>query len=221
MGKLSETYFGTDEVPQCIVLGGYQEAPFREVFGDLKTEFSCESSCFSGYLFSDPPLSVIKNVYGAPSAYEAVKTLKDGNCRAMTFVGYAQSRVGHEIGEVIVPTRIKGLDSISNEGELKPEVSKESLMVQPDEFGGRHLSKQAVTYESQEVDREIESFEPHSIDLELATIVKASNNLGIDCQFYLIISDRAFEDLFDEKKKNRKIESMIELLTKIKSRFAS
>lgn len=217
MGEISQAYFGTNDLPRSIVLAGHQEGPFREVFGDLEVEFSGKSACSSGYLFSDPQLAVMKDVYGAASAYDTVKTLEDGNCKSMVFVGWAKSRAELEIGEVVMPTRVKGLDSISRGQEFEPEIIKENLLAQPDHFGGRHLSKQAVTYESQEVDREIENFEPHSIDLELAAIIKAAKELGIDCQFYLVVSDYAVEDLFDEEKKNKKMKSMIDLLTRIKS----
>lgn len=217
MGKISQTYFGTSDLPKAIVLAGHQEEPFREVFGDLDVEFSCKSSCFSGYLFSDPRLAIIKDVYGASSAYESIKTLEDGNCQSMIFVGWAQSRAEHDIGDVVVPTKIRGLDSISGEREIEPGISEEELPVRPDDFGGRHLSKPAVTYESRELERDIENFEPQTIDLELATVVKTAGNVGIECQFYQAISDNAFEDLFDGEKKKRKNKSMIDLLTKLKS----
>lgn len=219
MGKISQTCFGTSDLPKAIVLAGHQEETFREVFVDLDVEFSCELTGFSGYLFSDPRLAVIKDVYGASSTYDAVKTLEDGDCQSMVFVGWAQSRAEHDIGDVVVPTKIKGLDSISRGEEIKPKVSEGSLPIRPDDFGGRHLSKPAITYESRELEREIENFEPQTIDLELATIAKISENLGIECQFYQVISDNAFEDLFDEEKKERRNKSMIDLLTGIKAHF--
>lgn len=124
MGELSQTYFGTNNLSRAIVLAGHQEKPFWEVFGDLDEEFSCKTACFSSHLLSNPRLTVIRRVYGVASAYDAVKTPDDGNCRSMVFVGWAQSRGKHDIGEVVMPTKIKGLDSISKGEAFEPEIRK-------------------------------------------------------------------------------------------------
>jgi len=228
MGKWAKSLFGqeTFEAVGIVVAGTNKQAFEKEILGFFDEVVSSKDSVFHAHLVKKDGKAypIVFNVYGAPAMVDVLTEMHDGGCRTVLFVGYAYGGFKNlAIATIVVPSQSYHFDGIYHplkidkkvalpDQELKEKLEQLFTKHKIEYIEGINVSVPAVTLQLPHANKEYQEIQPATVEMELASCLSRSKDIGMRAVGTLIISDNRTAGMGDESKRKLRYEGKRKVL---------
>ncbi|MEK6934731.1 MAG: hypothetical protein AABW46_02525 [Nanoarchaeota archaeon] len=228
MGHWAKSLFGQESFESTgIVIAGTNPQEFeKSILSLFDKVISSKDSVYHGHLVekAGKQYPIVFNVYGAPAMLDVLTEMYDGGCRNVLFIGYAYGgfKQNLEVGSVVVPSRSFHFDgsypqgkAVTPDKKLTSAVKKLFTQEGVDFHIGPNISVLAVTYQLPHANTRYRNIKPVTVEMELASCLSRSREIGVRATGILIISDNRSSSIGDEVKRELRHQAKTKILTSL------
>ncbi len=216
MGEWAKSLFGRAKFGKVgLVLAGTIKPELeKEILGMFDEVISSKDAVYHAHLVRKckNTYPIVSNVYGAPAMVDVLTEMHDGGCQNVIFVGYAYGFKNLEVGTIVIPEKSFHFEGIYHPLEPNRKAdypNKELKRVLEDVFkksklkfiNGTNISVPAVTFQLPHANEEYKKIQPTTVEMELASCLSRSKDIGVRSVGVLIISDNRSSSIADTIKK--------------------
>jgi len=232
MGQWAKSLFGKESFESTgLVIAGTNPQEFeKRVLSLFDKVISSKDSVYHGHLVekNGKQYPIVFNVYGAPAMLDVLTEMYDGGCRNVLFIGYAYGGYKQNlgVGSVVIPNRAYHFDGIYS--TLDPQ----RVLATPDKkltalvkgffnkkgieyHVGPNISVPAVTFQLPHANKRYRRIKPLTVEMELASCLSRSRDIGIRATGILIVSDNRSSSIGDETKRELRHNAKTKILTSL------
>lgn len=231
MGKWAKGVFGQENIGEIgIVVAGTTPIKFeKSILKMFDKVISSKDLVYHAHLVkkNNKLYPIVFNIYGAPAMVDILTEMHDGGCRTVIFVGFAYGGFRSlDVGSIVIPEKSYHFDGIyhpiepdrdvdSPDKELKNKLEKLFKKKKIDFVNGVNISVPAVTFQLPHANEEYYKIKPSTVEMELASCLSRSIDIGMRAIGILVISDNRKSSIGDQLKKNLRNSAKTNLLRTI------
>ncbi len=216
MGEWAKAEFGKFEFSSIgIVVAGTNRIEFeKKILSLFDKVVSSKDSVYHTHLAKKNGnlYPIVFNIYGASAMMDVLSEMHDGGCRTVIFVGYAYGGFDDhlDVGTIVMPSKAYHFDGSYNViypkkkfdipdkelvGKLRKIFKEKGIKY----VQGNNISVPSVAFQLPHANKDYKKIKPVSLEMELASCLSRSKDIGIRAAGILIISDNRKKSIISKK----------------------